>query len=205
MCGELDPTEGTVRRHASLRLGRYYQHSAEQLPLSVSPLDHMRSVFCDGVATREGKTVLDIEEWRMRLGVYGVTGSSQTSPMRTMSNGMLTRVVFALMATQSPHILLLDEPTNHMDMGTIDSLADAINAYPGGLLLISHDFRLISQVAKEIWMCDEKKVYTYKGDIMAYKKSLATRMAAAAAAAAAPKPAPKPAELRMYYYYNNYN
>ncbi len=58
----------------------------------------------------------------------------------------------------APAQLLLDEPTNHLDLEAIDSLADAINRFQGGLVLVSHDFRLIDQVAKEIWVCDKKKV-----------------------------------------------
>ena len=46
--------------------------------------------------------------------------------------------------------------SDHLDMESIDALADAINDFNGGIVLVSHDMRLISQVAKEIWICDHK-------------------------------------------------
>lgn len=61
-------------------------------------------------------------------------------------------------------------------MESIDSLARAINAFEGGLVLVSHDMRLISQVAKEIWICDHQKISLYKGDISNFKMSLRKQM-----------------------------
>lgn len=75
-------------------------------------------------------------------------------------------------------MLLLDEPTNHLDMETIDSLAEAINEWDGGLVLVSHDFRLISQVAKEIWTVEGGTVQKWPGDIVSYKEHLKSSMAA---------------------------
>jgi len=89
-----------------------------------------------------------------------------------MSDGMLTRVVMLLISLVNPHVLLLDEPTNHLDMQCIDALAMAINNFSGGLVLVSHDFRLIGQVAKEIWVCDNKTIAPWKGDIQSYKTHL---------------------------------
>lgn len=57
-------------------------------------------------------------------------------------------------------------------METIDALADAINVFEGGLVLVSHDFRLINQVAEEIWVCEKQTVTKWQGDIIAYKEHL---------------------------------
>ena len=87
-----------------------------------------------------------------------------------------------MICMQKPNLLLLDEPTNHLDLECIDTLADAINAYNGGVVLVSHDFRLIDQVAKQIWVCEDRTVRLWKDDIRAYKKHLTQKAEKAAAA-----------------------
>lgn len=86
--------------------------------------------------------------------------------------GKKSRLVFCCMAINTPHLLLLDEPTNHLDMECIDALAEAIQNFEGGMVLVSHDFRLIRQVAKSIWICDKRTVTPFKGDIQQYKKGI---------------------------------
>merc|ERR1712087_682590 len=108
-----------------------------------------------GIVTTNGKEKMEDAQWRGRLGSFGISGDFQTRKMKTMSDGMRTRMVMLLIALVNPHVLLLDEPTNHLDMQCIDALANAINKFTGGLVLVSHDFRLIGQVAKEIWVCDK--------------------------------------------------
>jgi ATP-binding cassette subfamily F protein 2 len=169
---EIEPCVGQVKKHGHLRIGQYNQHSEDILDMEKSPLQFFEEMYSEGITTTTGKRKLETEEWRSYLGRFGVTGMQQTRPMKTMSHGFHTRVVFVMMSLTNPHILLLDEPTNHLDMQCIDSLADAINAFTGGLVLVSHDFRLIGQVAKEIWVCDNKTVAPWKGDIQTYKAHL---------------------------------
>jgi ATP-binding cassette subfamily F protein 2 len=176
MRGELEPTEGEIKRHSHLRIGVYNQHSADVLDLTKSPLEFMGEKFESGVVTSSGASKLSTEEWRAKLGRYGVTQDLQTRKMETMSDGQKARVVFTLISLANPHMLLLDEPTNHLDMQCIDALAQAILDFSGGTILVSHDFRLIDKVAKEIWVC-EQGVHIWPGDIQAYKTHLAKQMA----------------------------
>lgn len=161
--GSLEPTHGFVRKNSHLRIGRFHQHLNEILDLKMNSIDFMQKCFPD---------IKEIEQMRKILGRYGLTGKSQTKPIGNLSDGQRCRIIFAYMAQKVPHMLLLDEPTNHLDIETIDSLADAIRNFEGGLVLVSHDFRLINQVAEEIWVCEHKTVTKWNGDIVAYKNHL---------------------------------
>ena len=79
--------------------------------------------------------------------------------------------MFCEISLCQPHLLLLDEPTNAADMELIDSMAEAVNAFQGGVVVISHDFRLLQQVAREIWVID-RGIQKWGGDITTYKKHL---------------------------------
>lgn len=167
ICQELHPSEGMIRINSHVRMARYHQHLHEMLDLELSPLDYMLKEFPE---------VKERDEMRKFIGRYGLSGKQQICPMKQLSDGQLRRVVFSWLSRKSPHMLLLDEPTNHLDMETIDSLAEAINDFEGGLLLVSHDFRLISQVADEIWVCEKQKATKWEGDIQDYKNELIKKM-----------------------------
>jgi ATP-binding cassette subfamily F protein 2 len=174
MVGENSPCEGSVGLRSGMSIGRYHQHSAEVLDNDATPLDYISRKYADRYPKRT------MEEWRAALGNYGVPSDYHLLPTGCLSEGLKLRLVFAEIALCQPHILLLDEPTNAADMELIDSMAEAINAFQGGVVIISHDFRLLQQVAKEIWEVD-RGVRKWEGDIRSYKTNLKKKMLSGAA------------------------
>lgn len=166
MSGELLPTMGDIRPHGHLKIGRFTQHFVDVLSLEQTPLEFFDTVY-PGTPR---------EDQRKYLGRFGISGKMQVQKMAELSDGQKSRVVFAKLGRDAPHILLLDEPTNHLDMESIDALALAVNEFEGGLVLVSHDMRLISQVAKEIWICDHKTITMYKGDINNFKMDMRAQL-----------------------------
>ena len=166
MAGELNPSKGDIRPHGHLKLGRFTQHFVDVLDLEMTPLEFFESLYPGDPR----------DEQRKYLGRFGVSGPMQVRKMEELSDGQKSRVVLAKLGREVPHILLLDEPTNHLDMEGIDALAKAVNEFQGGLVLVSHDMRLISQVAKEIWICDNRTIEKYKGDIMNFKMDMRHQM-----------------------------
>lgn len=169
MVGENNATEGNVSIRGGVSIGRYHQHSAEVLEEELSPVDYIAKKFADRLGERK------LEEWRSMVGSWGIPSEYHLLPIKCLSEGLKTRLVFCEIANNNPHILLLDEPTNAADMEMIDSMAEAINAFKGGVVLISHDFRLLQQVADEIWVVD-KGITKWDGDIRSYKAHLAKDM-----------------------------
>ncbi|VDO27856.1 unnamed protein product [Brugia timori] len=161
--GDVMPSNGLIRRHSHCKIGRYHQHLHEELPLEKSALEYLMMSFPE---------VKEKEDMRKIIGRYGLTGREQVCPMKQLSDGQRCRVSFAWLAWQQPHLLLLDEPTNHLDLESIDALAEAINCFQGGMILVSHDFRLVHQVAQEIWVCDKQTITRWDGDIFTYKDHL---------------------------------
>ncbi|RID41473.1 hypothetical protein BRARA_J01431 [Brassica rapa] len=166
MTGELQPTEGMVWRHNHLKISQYHQHLAEKLDLEFHALIYMMNEFSGN----------EEEKMRVVIGRFGLTGEAQVMPVKNLSDGQRSHVIFAWLAYMQPNMLLLDEPTNHLNIDTINSLADALNEWVGGLVPVSHNFRLINQVAHEIWVCEKQCIIKWNGDIMDFKKHLKAKV-----------------------------
>jgi ATP-binding cassette subfamily F protein 2 len=160
LTGELLPTKGQVKKNMHLKISRFTQHFEDKLDLTMTPLDYFKLVLMPQET---------IEKVRSLLGRFGCSGAQQSQVMGQLSAGQKARIVFAIIAFEKPHLVLLDEPTNPLDMESIDALARCVNSFKGGVIMISHDMRLISQCAEQIYICDDKKVERYNGDIMNFK------------------------------------
>ena len=169
LAGDIEPTSGTSRRSQKLRIGRYAQHFVDVLTLDVTPVHYLLEKFPD--------SGYRIEQMRAKLGKFGLSGHHHMQPIVKLSGGQKARVVFAAISLSRPHILLLDEPTNHLDMQSVDALADAIEEYEGGVVIISHDSRLLSRVCEdeersEVWIVEDGELETYDGDFDDYRDEL---------------------------------
>nr|XP_039253628.1 LOW QUALITY PROTEIN: ATP-binding cassette sub-family F member 3-like [Styela clava] len=159
---ENEPKKGLRHSHRSLRLGYFSQHHVDMLEMDLNSVELMESRF-------PGK---NIEEYRGQLGRYGITGDLALRSVQSLSGGQKSRLAFAIMTMTRPNFFILDEPTNHLDMETIEALGKALNKFKGGVILVSHDERLISIVCKELWLCGDKRVTCIKGGFEEYKEML---------------------------------
>lgn len=171
LAGDLVPTEGEVRRSQKLRIGRYSQHFVDLLTMDETPVQYLLRLHPDQEGLSKQEAV------RAKLGKFGLPSHNHLTPIAKLSGGQKSRVVFSSISMSKPHILLLDEPTNHLDMQSIDALADALDEFTGGVVLVSHDSRLISRVCEdeeksEIWVVENGTVRNFPGTFEEYKEEL---------------------------------
>ncbi|CAD7700689.1 unnamed protein product [Ostreobium quekettii] len=175
LAGDIDPISGEQRRNRKLRVGRYAQHFVDLLVMEETPVEYLLSRF--------PQSGLKAEQMRARLGRFGLSGHHHLQPICKLSGGQKARVVFTSISLQDPHILLFDEPTNHLDMQSIDALSDAVSAFQGGVVVISHDAQLLNTICEdeersEVWVVEDGQIRTYPGDFNDYRNALIREIAA---------------------------
>lgn len=162
LIAKLSPTKGLISQHTRLRIGFFAQHHVDALDLSMSAVSFMAKEY-------PGRAE---EEYRRQLGAFGITGTTGLQKMGVLSGGQKSRVAFACLALTNPHILVLDEPSNHLDIEAMDALAEALQAFQGGVLMVSHDVTMLQTVCTSLWVCENGTVWKFPGDVQAYKKRI---------------------------------
>ncbi|MCA8930800.1 MAG: ABC-F family ATP-binding cassette domain-containing protein, partial [Alphaproteobacteria bacterium] len=133
-----------------------------ELDADASPLDHLARRLPD---KRESQV-------RAHLGGFGFGVEKADTRVRDLSGGEKARLLFALMSLDAPHVLLLDEPSNHLDVDARQALVEALNAYQGAVILVSHDPHLIELVADRLWLVADGTCRAYDGDLGDYRRLL---------------------------------
>jgi ATP-binding cassette subfamily F protein 3 len=158
MAGRLAPLTGRVTCAEKIQIGYFAQHQLEELEPSESPYDHLRRLMPDAP---EAKV-------RGRAGTLGFPDAMADTPVGQLSGGEKSRLLLGLATFHGPHLLILDEPTNHLDIDSRAALVDAINAYPGAVMLVSHDRHFIESCADRLWLVAEGGVRPFDGDLDDY-------------------------------------
>ncbi|MBR9826619.1 MAG: ABC-F family ATP-binding cassette domain-containing protein [Alphaproteobacteria bacterium] len=165
LCDKLDPIDGFRRKHKKLDIAFFAQHQIDVLSPEVSAYQHVIELMPDATEAQR----------RARLARFGLPQDRQETPAKSLSGGEKARLLFNLITFEGPHLLILDEPTNHLDMDSRAELINAINAYDGAVILISHDRYLIEACVDRLWLVADGAVTPYAEDIETYRQSLLGR------------------------------
>lgn len=140
------PTSGIATRHPRVRMGYYSQHAVEDLQALGRSDPELTAL---SLLTKDVEAALDEGEIRGLLGSLGLPGRTASDvPLTKLSGGQLVRLALARLLWQTPQLLILDEITTHLDFYTVTALADALSAWNGAILCVSHDRYLIRRVVE---------------------------------------------------------
>ena len=164
--GILEPTRGGVKRSPHARFAMVDQHHADQIDLTLTPLQFLREKY-PGDGSYE-----HMQKLRGHLASCGVTSGSsnvsagggtkakdlQNTPASALSGGQRSRVALAAVSYARPHVLILDEPTNNLDLESVATLADCVRNFAGAVVCVSHDQFFVQSVATEAWVVGDGAV-----------------------------------------------
>jgi ATP-binding cassette subfamily F protein 3 len=162
LAGRLAPFAGHVTRADKLLVGYFAQHQLDELNEDGSPYSHIRKLLPDAPESKV----------RARAGSIGFSAAAADTPIKSLSGGEKARLLLGLATFFGPQLIILDEPTNHLDIDSRAALAEAINEFPGAVIMVSHDRYLIDACADQLWVVANRAVTPYDGDLEDYRREV---------------------------------
>lgn len=159
LAGQLAPMGGKLAASGKLSVGYFAQHQIEELRPDETPLQHMERLLSGakpGVA-------------RAQLGRFGFSGDKANVAVRQLSGGERARLSLALITRDAPHILILDEPTNHLDVDAREALVQALAAFGGAVIVVSHDRHLLTLIADRLLLVADGAASEFDGSLDEYR------------------------------------
>ncbi|MCR8826722.1 ABC-F family ATP-binding cassette domain-containing protein [Pseudosulfitobacter koreensis] len=153
---------GKATRSTKLRIGYFAQHQVDELHIDETPLQHLQTM-------RPGVMQSKL---RANLAGFGLGPDQADTAVGRLSGGQKARLSLLLATIDAPHLLILDEPTNHLDIESREALVEALTAYTGAVILVSHDMHLLGLVADRLWLVSDGTVRPYDDDLESYRKML---------------------------------
>ena len=160
LANRLAAFSGTITRAEKISIAYFAQHQLDELSEDGSPYDHVRKLMPDAPETKV----------RGRTGAIGFSGKAGDTLVKNLSGGEKARLLLGLATFFGPNMIILDEPTNHLDIDSRAALAEAINEFPGAVIMVSHDRYLIEACADQLWVVADQTVTTYDGDLDDYRR-----------------------------------
>jgi ATP-binding cassette, subfamily F, member 3 len=160
LANRLPAFSGNITRADKISIAYFAQHQLDELNEDGSPYDHVRKLMPDATETKV----------RGRTGAIGFSGKAGDTLVRSLSGGEKARLLLGLATFFGPNMIILDEPTNHLDIDSRAALAEAINEFPGAVIMVSHDRYLIEACADQLWVVADHTVTTYDGDLDDYRR-----------------------------------
>jgi ATP-binding cassette subfamily F protein 3 len=160
LAGRLKPFSGRITRADKLAVAYFAQHQLDELNEEASTYDHIRKLMPEAPESKV----------RGRAGAIGFSGKAADTRVGSLSGGEKARLLLGLATFFGPNMIILDEPTNHLDIDSRAALAEAINDFPGAVIMVSHDRYLIEACADRLWVVADHAVTSFDGDLDDYKR-----------------------------------
>ncbi|WP_156680207.1 ABC-F family ATP-binding cassette domain-containing protein [Sphingomonas profundi] len=158
LAAQLPAMDGRMTASGKMKVGYFTQYQVEELDTEDTPLEHMTRIM-------KGMTPAAV---RAQLGRFGFSGDKALTKVGKLSGGERARLALALITREAPHMLILDEPTNHLDVDSREALVQALNAYTGAVVLVSHDRHMLELTADRLVLVDGGTAQEFTGSIEDY-------------------------------------